>query len=81
MQYNFCFCNAGCARPKLPGIYTRVSNFLPWIQKKLGSQCMCKPKKGVRTGFLDSILEKQKNAIDIDTDDNLINADYEDEYA
>lgn len=42
---------------------------------------MCKPKKGVRTGFLDSILEKQKNAIDIDTDDNLINADYEDEYA
>lgn len=75
----------GCARPKLPGIYTRVSNFLPWIQKKLGSQCMCKPKKGVRTGFLDTILEKQKNAGDddgADADDNLINDDdYEDEYA
>lgn len=44
---------------------------------------MCKPKKGVRTGFLDSILEKQKNALDNDTDadDNLINEDYEDEYA
>lgn len=45
---------------------------------------MCTPKKGVRTGFLDSILEKQKNAIDddgADADDNLINDDYEDEYA
>lgn len=75
----------GCARPKLPGIYTRVSNFLPWIEKKLGSQCLCKPKKGVHTGSLDSILEKQKTAIDdvtIDADDNVVNDDYdENEYA
>lgn len=46
---------------------------------------MCKPKKGVRTGFLDSILEKQKTAIDDDNDanadDNLINEDYADDYA
>lgn len=46
---------------------------------------MCKHKKGVRTNFLDSILEKQKNAIDsgddTDADDNLINEDYNDDYA
>lgn len=76
---SFVFRDAGCARPKLPGIYTRVSNFLPWIKKKLGSQCMCKPKNGVRTGFLDTILEEQKNAVD-DADDNGIEDDYDDEY-
>lgn len=25
----------GCALPKLPGIYTRVSAYLPWIQKTM----------------------------------------------
>lgn len=40
---------------------------------------MCKPKNGVRTGFLDSILEEQKNAVD-DADDNGIEDDYDDEY-
>lgn len=49
--------HVGCARPKLPGIYTRVANFLPWIEKKLGSQCMCSPKKGTRTGFLEDLYE------------------------
>ncbi|XP_017781229.1 PREDICTED: trypsin-1-like [Nicrophorus vespilloides] len=27
----------GCARPYLPGIYTRVSDFIPWIQSQLGN--------------------------------------------
>lgn len=40
---------------------------------------MCKPKKGVRTGFLDTILEEQKNVID-NADDHAIADDYEDEY-
>lgn len=40
---------------------------------------MCTPKKGVRTGFLDTILEKQKieNTIG-DANDNGI--DYENDY-
>lgn len=27
----------GCARPRLPGLYTRVSEFIPWIQSVLSS--------------------------------------------
>lgn len=34
----------GCARPNLPGIYTRIVNYLPWIHEKLGGECMCVPK-------------------------------------
>uniref|UniRef100_A0A146LZB0 Clotting factor B n=4 Tax=Lygus hesperus TaxID=30085 RepID=A0A146LZB0_LYGHE len=25
----------GCARPKLPGLYTRIANFVPWIGEML----------------------------------------------
>lgn len=25
----------GCARPSLPGLYTRVASFLPWINAQL----------------------------------------------
>lgn len=58
--------STGCARPKLPGIYTRVANFLPWIQKKLASQCMCTPKNGVRTGFLEAIAEQNDDENDVE---------------
>lgn len=34
----------GCARPNLPGIFTKVVNYLPWINKKLESECLCTPK-------------------------------------
>lgn len=69
----------GCARPKLPGIYTRVANFLPWIQKKLGRTCMCSPKTGVRSGFLEAILEgyKNENSVDDEDDSENENADGE----
>lgn len=54
----------GCARPKLPGIYTRVANFLPWIQKKIAGQCVCTPKDGARTNFMEKIAEETKNEVD-----------------
>ncbi|XP_058056054.1 transmembrane protease serine 9-like [Anopheles bellator] len=34
----------GCARPNLPGIYTRIVNYLPWIHQKLAGECLCPPK-------------------------------------
>ncbi|XP_055594398.1 trypsin 3A1-like [Uranotaenia lowii] len=34
----------GCARPNLPGIYTRIVNYLPWIMQKLEGECVCVPR-------------------------------------
>lgn len=50
----------GCARPNLPGIYTRVVNYLPWINKKMGSECVCSPKIGERTNFLENIIAHRR---------------------
>ncbi|XP_001237553.4 transmembrane protease serine 9 [Anopheles gambiae] len=38
----------GCARPNLPGIYTRIVNYLPWIHEKLANECLCPPKDVAR---------------------------------
>lgn len=46
----------GCARPNLPGIYTKVVNYLPWIRKIIGTECMCSPKSGERTNFLENYV-------------------------
>ncbi|XP_055371669.1 transmembrane protease serine 9-like [Condylostylus longicornis] len=46
----------GCARPNLPGIYTRVSNYMDWINDKISDECLCQPKQSARTGFFDSFF-------------------------
>lgn len=46
----------GCARANLPGIYTKIVNYLPWIQKKMGSECLCAPKTGERTNYLEHFV-------------------------
>ncbi|KAF2889543.1 hypothetical protein ILUMI_16630, partial [Ignelater luminosus] len=33
----------GCGRPKLPGIYTKIVNYLHWIQETLNGECLCPP--------------------------------------
>lgn len=39
------FSGQKCGTLGIPPVYTRVANFLPWIQSKLGNdQCKCAPK-------------------------------------
>lgn len=33
----------GCGRPNLPGIYTKLGNYLDWIRESLGGECLCPP--------------------------------------
>ncbi|XP_044761607.1 trypsin-1-like [Coccinella septempunctata] len=34
----------GCARPNLPGIYTKVTNYLDWVNNALNGECLCRPQ-------------------------------------
>lgn len=31
----------GCAKPDAPGVYTRVSKYLPWIYQQTSDGCYC----------------------------------------
>lgn len=31
----------GCGAPKLPGVYTRVDNYIDWILKHTKDSCHC----------------------------------------
>lgn len=33
----------GCARPNLPGVYTKVTNYLGWVREALDGECLCGP--------------------------------------
>ena len=48
----------GCARKLLPGIYTRVVNYLPWIQANINDECMCQPRTGQRTNYLENLMNQ-----------------------
>lgn len=33
----------GCGRPKYPGVYTKITNYLEWVNDHLHEECMCSP--------------------------------------
>ncbi|XP_034936651.1 transmembrane protease serine 9-like [Chelonus insularis] len=33
----------GCARPRYPGVYTKLTNYLGWLRDNLGGECICPP--------------------------------------
>ena len=33
----------GCARPKVPGVYTKVANYLTWIKANMGGSTSSPP--------------------------------------
>ncbi|KAG8033873.1 hypothetical protein G9C98_008354 [Cotesia typhae] len=35
----------GCARPRYPGVYTKLTNYLGWLRDNLNGECICPPAK------------------------------------
>lgn len=32
----------GCARPNFPGVYTKISNYIDWVDSNIDNECTCK---------------------------------------
>ncbi|XP_055847902.1 trypsin-1-like [Episyrphus balteatus] len=47
----------GCARPNFPGIYTKLSNYVPWMQRKLSDECLCTPKNS-QNNYIDYLMQQ-----------------------
>ncbi|KAG5671024.1 hypothetical protein PVAND_001242 [Polypedilum vanderplanki] len=50
----------GCARKSLPGIYTKITNYLDWIHEHMEGECMCQRRIGEKTNYLEKLVSKNK---------------------
>ncbi|KAL7025999.1 hypothetical protein ACKWTF_013735 [Chironomus riparius] len=50
----------GCARKSLPGIYTKITNYLDWIQEHIEGECLCQPRVGQRMNYLEKLMNRNQ---------------------
>lgn len=47
-------------RKSLPGIYTKITNYLDWIHDHIDDECLCQARVGQRTNYLEKLMNRNR---------------------